>query len=100
MAMDYFTRWVEAAPLHKVSEYVVINFLQENIMTRFGVPISLVVYNASYFSYIKIIEFSCEKGIKLHYLTNYYPRGNGLSVSTNKNLIQILKETVIENQRN
>ena len=87
MATDYFTRWVEAIPLHKVSEDAVINFLQENIMTRFGVSISLVFYNASYFSSIKITDFSYENGINLHYSANYYPRGNGLAESTNKNLI-------------
>ena len=32
-------------------------------------------------------------------LQNYYPQGNGLAKSTNKNLIRILKKTVIENQR-
>ena len=85
---DYFTRWVEAVPLRKVNEDVVINFLQENIITRFGVPISLVFDNAYYFSSIKINPFSCEKGIKLHYLENYYPHGNGLTESTNKNIIE------------
>ena len=30
---------------------------------------------------------------------NYYPQGNGLVEYTNKNLIRILKKTVIENQR-
>ena len=97
---DYFTRWVEAVPLRKVNEDVVINFLHENIITRSGVPISLVFYNASYFSSVKLTEFSCENGIKLQYWTNYYPHGNGLAESTNKNLIRILKKTVIEIQRN
>ena len=91
---------MEAIPLHKVNEYAVIDFPQENIMTRFGVPIYLVFYNASYFTSVKITEFAYEKGIKLHYSANYYPQGNGLAESTNKNLIRILKKTVIENQRN
>ena len=86
--------------MHKVNEYVVINFLHENIMIRFGVPISLVVDNASYFSSIKITEFCCEKGIQLHSSANYYPQGNGLVESTNKNLIRLLKKNVIESQRN
>ena len=94
---DYFTRWVEAIPLRKVNEDAVIDFLQESIMTRFGVPISLVFYNASYFSSIKLAEFANEKGMKLHYSANYYPQGNGLVESTNKNLIKILKKTIIEN---
>ena len=68
-------------------------------MTRFGVPISLVFYNATYFSSIRLTTFANERGIKLHYSANYYPQGNGLAESTNKNLIRILKKTVIENQR-
>ena len=68
-------------------------------MTGSGVPISLVFYNASYFSSIRLTAFSNERGIKLHYSANYYPQGNGLAESTNKNLVRILKKTVIENQR-
>ena len=85
-------------PLQKINEDAVIEFLQEHIMTRFGVPISLVFYNASYFSSIKLTEFSNDKGLKLHYFANYYPQGNGLVESTNKNILRILKKTVIENQ--
>ena len=76
-----------------------MDFLQNHIMTRFGVPISVVFDNASYFSSIILTAFSNERGIKLHYSANYYPQGNGLVESTNKNLIRILKKTVIENQR-
>ena len=68
-------------------------------MTRVGIPISLVFYNASYFSSIKLTEFANEKGIKLHYSANYYPQGNGLAKSTSKSTIRILKKTIIENQR-
>ena len=82
-----------------MNEDAVMDFLQDHLMTRFGVPISLVFYNASYFSFIKLTAFANEKGIKLHYSANYYPQGNGLVESTNKNIIRILKKKVIENQR-
>ena len=68
-------------------------------MTRFGVPVSLVFDNAKYFSSIKLTAFAYDKGIKLHYSANYYPQGNGLAESSDKNLIRMLKETMIENQR-
>jgi hypothetical protein len=45
-------------------------------------------------------EFSLEKGIKLKYSASYYPQGNGLAESTNKNLIKIIKRTVVENHKN
>ena len=70
---DYFTRWVEAIPLRKVNEDVVMDFLQNHIMTRFGVRISLVFDNATYFSSIRLTAFANERGIKLHYSANYYP---------------------------
>ena len=97
-AMEYFTIWVEAILLWKLNEDAAIDFLQEHIMTKFGVPISLVFDNMSYFSLIKLTAFANEKGMKLHYSTNYYPQGNRLAESMNKNLIRILKKTIIENK--
>ena len=51
MTTDYFTRWVKEIPLHKVNEDVVMDFLQDHIITRFGVPISLVFDNDTFFFY-------------------------------------------------
>jgi hypothetical protein len=45
-------------------------------------------------------NFALEKGIKLKYSASYYPQGNGLAESTNKNLIKIIKRTVAENHKN
>jgi hypothetical protein len=47
-----------------------------------------------------LTEFSLDKGIILRYSANYYPQGNGVAESTNKNLVRILKKTVVENHRN
>ena len=46
---DYFTRWAEATPLCVVNTNQVVLFLESSIITRFGVPESLVFYNSSYF---------------------------------------------------
>jgi transposase InsO family protein len=67
---------------------------------RFGVPSVLVFDNASYFSSTLLTEFALEKGIIIKYSTNYYPQGNGVVESTNKNLVRILKKIVTDNQRN
>ena len=44
------------------------------VITRFGVPESLIFDNATYFSFAKLTEYALEKGIKLKYSANYYPR--------------------------
>ena len=82
--MDYFTRWSEAEPLRVVNTNQVLHFLETNIITRFGVSESLVFDNASYLSSGELTEFALEKGIRIRYLANHYPQGNGLAESTNK----------------
>ena len=86
--------------LRQINENQVITFLTENIISRFGILDFIVFYNAKYFSSIKLTEFALEYGIKLKHSANYYPQGNGLAKSTNKNLVNIIKKTVDQNPRN
>jgi hypothetical protein len=37
-ATDYFTRWVEVIPTKRETDIVVKEFLEDRIITRFGVP--------------------------------------------------------------
>ena len=84
---DYYCKWIEAMPLKVINNTEVIQFLQQNIVARFGVPYCLVFNNAKYFSSLKIVEFDLKYNINIKYSTNYYPQGNGLAESTNKNLL-------------
>ena len=56
--------------------------------------------NASYFSLNELTIYALEKGIKIKFSANYYPQGNGLAESTNKNLIKIIKRTVTDHHKN
>lgn len=38
VGIEYFTKWVEAIPLRKVTQNVVISFIQNHILRRFGIP--------------------------------------------------------------
>jgi hypothetical protein len=73
---------------------------EQQLITRFGMPSILVFVNVAYFSSNLLIEFTLDKGIIIRYSANYYPQGNGVAKSTNKNLIRILKKAVAHNQRN
>eukprot|EP00253_Pinus_taeda_P002787 PITA_02787 len=97
---DYFTKWVEAIPLKTTNSEVIIEFIDQFIITRFGVPNALVFDNASYFSGNSMFEFAIKRGFKLKYSSNYYPQGNGLAESTNKNLFKIIKQTIEQNHKN
>jgi hypothetical protein len=69
-------------------------------MTRFGVPSVLVFDNAAHFSSSLLIEFDLDKGIIIRYSSNYYPQGNFFVESANKNMVRILKKTIVENHQN
>lgn len=49
VAMDYFTKWVEAEPLANIQDTDVKRFIWKNIVTRFGVPRVLVSDNGLQF---------------------------------------------------
>lgn len=50
VAMDYFTKWIEAEPLMCISGGQMIKFMWKNIVTRFGVPKLLVSDNGLQFA--------------------------------------------------
>ena len=60
----------------------------------------MVFDNTTYFSSTLLMEFTLDKGIIIKYSANYYPQGNGVAKSTNKNLVRILNKSITDNQRN
>ena len=96
---NYFSRWIEAIPFKVITDNEVIQFLQWNIITRFGVPSFLVFDNATYFSSLNIMEFALKHINIFKHSTNYYLQGNGVVESINKKLFQIIKKNVVEHQR-
>jgi hypothetical protein len=98
-ATDYFTKWVEAIPTKSATDKVVMDFLEDRIITRFGVPTKITTDNAKSFSSTELSSFCFKYGIILSRSSNYYPQGNGLAESSNKNLMTILKKTIGDNKR-
>ncbi|GJR63960.1 reverse transcriptase domain-containing protein [Tanacetum coccineum] len=47
MAIDYFTKWVEAKPLVKITGKEVIRFVMDNIICRYGLPRVIVTDNGA-----------------------------------------------------
>jgi len=98
-ATDYFTKWVEAIPTKNATDKVVMDFIEDKILTRFGVPSRIISDNGPAFSSADFTTFCFKYGILLSHSSNYYPQGNGLAESSNKNLISILKKIIGENKR-
>jgi len=97
---DYFTKWVEAIPCRQANDTVIIQFLECNILSRFGCPEKIITDNASAFKSKKMINFCHKYHITLGHSTTYYPQGNGLAESSNKSLVNIIKKVLEENKKN
>lgn len=71
--MDYFTCLVETILLKQLNNQVVMKFIKHHIITRFGVPMSLIFYNASYFLSMKLSKLTLDEGFILRHSSNNYP---------------------------
>ena len=59
MAIDYFTKWVEAKPLAKITEANTTSFIWMNIVYRLGIPASIVTDNGKQFDNARLRDM-CE----------------------------------------
>ncbi|XP_070045892.1 uncharacterized protein [Nicotiana tomentosiformis] len=47
VAIDYFTKWVEAVTFKAVTKKAAVEFMHSNIICRFGIPKTIITYNAA-----------------------------------------------------
>ncbi|XP_050280380.1 uncharacterized protein LOC126721382 [Quercus robur] len=91
VGIDYFTKWVEAEPLAKITQQNVKNFVWKNIVCRFGVPRVLVSDNGRQFDNTPFREFCEQLGMKNHYSSPSHPQANGQAEVANRSLLKIIK---------
>eukprot|EP00253_Pinus_taeda_P029566 PITA_29566 len=99
-ATDYFTKWIEAIPCRQANDSTIIQFLETNILARFGCPDKIITDNVAAFRSKKMVNFCHKFHITLGHSTAYYPQGNGLAESSNKSLVNMIKKLLEENKKN
>ena len=91
---DYFTKWVEAEPLANIRDIDAKRFVWRNIVTRFGVPRTLISDNRLRFDSKAFRRYYCELGIANRYSTPAYPQGNGQTKASNKVIVNGFKKSL------
>ncbi|XP_058181448.1 uncharacterized protein LOC131299892 [Rhododendron vialii] len=79
VATDYFTKWTEAIPLKNVAQKQVIDFIEEHIFCRFGIPETITVDQASVFNGHEVMTYVNSYGVKILNSSPYYAQANGTS---------------------
>ena len=90
VAIDYFTKWVEATSYKSVTQVVVAWFLKQKIIYFYGIPRKLVIDNGKNLNG-KMIEQLCQQfKIEHQNSISYLPQMNGTIEVANKNKKKIL----------
>ncbi|KAL5563267.1 hypothetical protein UlMin_033014 [Ulmus minor] len=92
VAIDYYTKWVEAEALAKITEQNVTAFIWKNIVCHFGVPRELVSDHGTQFENEKLQSICDRLGIKKVFSSPAHPKSNGQVEAVNKTIKQTLKK--------
>ncbi|CAL8168058.1 unnamed protein product [Prunus armeniaca] len=83
VATDYFTKWVEAKPVKSTTSQEIINFIEEHIVQRFGIPKSITTDRRTSFISREMLDMVEAFKFKLLQSTPYYAQANGQAESSN-----------------
>ena len=73
VVVDYLTKWVEAMPTYAEDGRTAALFLFNQVIARFGVPLSIVTNHGSHFRNQMMEELSAKLGFRHGKSTPYYP---------------------------
>jgi hypothetical protein len=78
VAIEYFSKWIEAKSLATITSVTVQKFFWQNIVCRFGVPKAITMDNGTQFDAETFKEFCDQIGTKIHFASVRHPESNGL----------------------
>ena len=99
LAVDYVSKWVEAAACPKNDANTVVGFLQRNILSRFGTPRTIISDGGSHFANKVFDKLMSRYGIKHIMSLAYHPQTNGQAEISNREIKKILEKTVSSSRR-
>ncbi|KAJ0453964.1 putative nucleotidyltransferase, Ribonuclease H [Helianthus annuus] len=91
VAVDYFTKWVEAKALASTIAMIVRKFIWEYIICRFGLPLKIVTDNGTNFASEDLRKWMKEMNIEHTFTSVAHPQGNGQVESVNKCIVEGIK---------
>jgi IS30 family transposase len=94
VAVDKFTKWVEAAPVTTQDSTAAINFIK-SIVFCFGVPHNIITDNGTNFTSKEFKSYCESMGIKLKFASVAHPKTNGQVEKANGLICSGIKKEVI-----
>ncbi|KAL5564930.1 hypothetical protein UlMin_028094 [Ulmus minor] len=95
LAVDYVSKWVEAIPCRTNDNKVVVKFLKEYILSRYGTPRIIISDQGSHFCNRSFEALMRRYGVTHKISTAYHPQTNGQAELANREIKHILEKTLI-----
>jgi transposase InsO family protein len=93
VAVDKFSKWIEACPITNLRAEQAVSFFTD-IIHRFGVPNSIITDNDSLFTDRKFLEFCDKHHIRVDWAAVAHPQTNGQMEHANGMILQGLKPRI------
>ena len=99
IVVDYVSKWIQAIPCRHNDHKIVIRFLKENLLSRFGIPRTIISYGGKHFLNKPFESLMKKYGITHKVATPYYPQTSGQVELVNRKIKEILEKIVNPNHK-
>jgi transposase InsO family protein len=99
VAVEYFTKWIEARAVSTITSKTAQKFFWQNIVCRFAVPSELTVDNGKQFGSQDFKDFCFSIGTKLAFASVYHPQSNGVVERANRKIFTAVKKMLLDEKR-
>ena len=94
LAVDYVSKWVEAISCPKNDANTVVDFIQRNILSRFGALRTIISNEGCHFANKLFSKLMSRYEIRHVMGLAYHPQSNGQAKISNRKIKNILEKTI------
>jgi ribonuclease HI len=98
VAVEYFTKWIEARAVSTITSKTAQKFFWQNIVCRFGVPSELTVDNGKQFDSQDFRDLCFSIGTKLAFASVYHPQSNDVVERANDKIFTAIKKRLLDDR--
>jgi ribonuclease HI len=99
VAVEYFTKWIEARAVSTITSKSTQKFFWQNIVCRFGILSELTVDNVKQFDSQDFREFCSSISTKPIFASVYHPQSNGVIERANGKIFSAIKKSSLTTKR-
>ena len=99
LVVEYVSKWVEAILTRKNDHKIVISFLRESILSRFGTPKAIINNRGIHFCNRPFASLMGKYSVSYNVILAYHSQSNGQTELANREVKYILEKTVSANSK-